>query len=81
MASLWFKLFSLGLICLSCIAQPTRSQETEFECVSIYKQPALQHPLMKNHQIQTRPSGELLSMLSTANDDTVTKIVSRGSED
>ncbi|KFK31488.1 hypothetical protein AALP_AA6G118500 [Arabis alpina] len=79
MASLWLKLLSLCLICLNCIAKPNPNQETEFECVSMYKQSALQHPRMKNHQIQTRPSRELLSMLS--NDDTITKIVLKGSEE
>lgn len=29
-----------------------QNQETEFECVSMYTQSALQHPQMKNHQIQ-----------------------------
>ncbi|XP_024011126.1 uncharacterized protein LOC18016271 [Eutrema salsugineum] len=70
----WLKLFFLGLICLYCTAKHTLNQETEFECVPIYEQSALQHPLMKNHQIQTRPSRELLSMLSSSNDDTITTI-------
>ncbi|KAL0793006.1 hypothetical protein Bca101_064383 [Brassica carinata] len=47
----------------------------------MYAQSALQHPQMKNHQIQTKPSRELLSMLSTSNDDTITKIVLEGSEE
>ncbi|XP_024011124.1 uncharacterized protein LOC112086437 [Eutrema salsugineum] len=81
MASLWLKLISLGLICVNCIAKPTMNLETEFECVSMYEQSALQHPLMKNHLIQTRPSRELLSMLSSSNDDTITKIVLKGSEE
>ncbi|VVB08132.1 unnamed protein product [Arabis nemorensis] len=81
MASLWLKFFSLCLICINGIAKPIPNQETEFECVSMYKQSALQHPQMKNHQIQTRPSRELLSMLSTSNDNTITKIVLKGSEE
>ncbi|KAL2330016.1 hypothetical protein Fmac_017597 [Flemingia macrophylla] len=28
------------------------SREDEFDCVDIYKQPSLQHPLLKNHKIQ-----------------------------
>ncbi|CAG7894759.1 unnamed protein product [Brassica rapa] len=81
MASLRLMLFSLCFICLTCLATSTLNQETEFECVSMYTQSALQHPQMKNHQIQTKPSRELLSMLSTSNDDTITKIVSEGSEE
>ncbi|KAJ4888662.1 hypothetical protein Rs2_28410 [Raphanus sativus] len=81
MASLRLKLSSLCLICLTCLATSTLNQETEFECVSIYTQFALQHPQMKKHQIQTKPSRELLSMLSTSNDDTNTKIVLEGSEE
>ncbi|CAH2046229.1 unnamed protein product [Thlaspi arvense] len=81
MASFWLKLFSLGLICHNCIARPTLNQETEFECVSMYEQSALQHPLMKNHRIQTRLSRELLSMLSTSRDDTARRIVLKGSEE
>jgi hypothetical protein len=26
--------------------------DNDFKCVDIYKQPALQHPLLKNHKIQ-----------------------------
>jgi hypothetical protein len=26
--------------------------DSDFECVDIYKQPSLQHPLLKNHKIQ-----------------------------
>ncbi|CAH2046227.1 unnamed protein product [Thlaspi arvense] len=80
MASLWLTLFSLGLICLGCIAEPTLVQEPEFECVPMYEQPALQLPLMKNHQIQMKPSRELLSVLSTSNNDTTTKIILKGSK-
>ncbi|XP_058726346.1 protein neprosin-like, partial [Vicia villosa] len=39
---------------------PIKSIETEFgyivDCVDIKKQPALDHPLLKNHKLQTRPS-------------------------
>ncbi|XP_059441990.1 protein neprosin-like [Corylus avellana] len=38
-----------------------KSIETEegdiFDCVDIYKQPAFDHPLLKNHTIQMKPSG------------------------
>ncbi|CAJ2676131.1 unnamed protein product [Trifolium pratense] len=30
--------------------------DNDFECVDIYKQPALQHPLLKNHKIQLYPT-------------------------
>ncbi|ESQ44625.1 hypothetical protein EUTSA_v10003320mg, partial [Eutrema salsugineum] len=40
------------------------TQEPEFECVDIYKQPSLQHPRLINHHIQMRPSDEVLAMLS-----------------
>ncbi|XP_023641597.1 uncharacterized protein LOC17875816 [Capsella rubella] len=30
----------------------------------MYKQPSLQHPLLKNHKIQVRPSNEVLAMIS-----------------
>ncbi|XP_006279755.2 uncharacterized protein LOC17874709 [Capsella rubella] len=63
------------------MAKSTPHQETEFECVSIYKQPALQHPLMKNHRMQTRPSRELLSMLSTSNGNIPKEIDLKGSEE
>ncbi|CAN8245922.1 unnamed protein product [Cochlearia groenlandica] len=79
MSSLCLTLFSLSLIFFNCIAKPNLNQETEFECVSMYKQSALHHHLMKNHQIQTRPSRELLSMLSVSDDKTNTKIVLKGS--
>ncbi|XP_010441612.1 PREDICTED: uncharacterized protein LOC104724767 [Camelina sativa] len=82
MASLWLKLvFSLSLIGLNCMAKSTLHQETEIECVSINKQSALQHPLMKNHRIQTRPSRELLSMLSTSNGNILREIGLKGSEE
>ncbi|KAG7536216.1 Neprosin activation peptide [Arabidopsis suecica] len=81
MASLWLKLFFISLIYLNVIAKSTPHQETEFECVSIDKQSALQHPLMKNHRIQTRPSRELLSILSTSKDDRIRKIDSKGLEE
>ncbi|KAL2330017.1 hypothetical protein Fmac_017598 [Flemingia macrophylla] len=32
------------------------STEDEFDCVDIYKQSSLQHPLLKNHKIQLEPS-------------------------
>ncbi|KAK1256730.1 hypothetical protein QJS04_geneDACA024042 [Acorus gramineus] len=57
------------LFCLITIAQSLNTEELstqsfEFEdeygdifyCVDIYKQPALDHPLLKNHKIQLRPS-------------------------
>ncbi|RWR72566.1 NEP-interacting protein 1 [Cinnamomum micranthum f. kanehirae] len=35
----------------------TKSEDGDiFDCVDIYKQPALDHPLLKNHTIQMRPS-------------------------
>ncbi|CAJ2676169.1 unnamed protein product [Trifolium pratense] len=33
-----------------------RQVDNEFKCVDIYKQPALQHPLLKNHKIQLYPT-------------------------
>ncbi|WJX54293.1 hypothetical protein P8452_40197 [Trifolium repens] len=30
--------------------------DSDFECVDIYKQPSLQHPLLKNHKIQLYPT-------------------------
>ncbi|CAD5334105.1 unnamed protein product [Arabidopsis thaliana] len=81
MASLWLKLISISLIYLNVIAKSTRHQESEFECVSIDKQSALQHPLMKNHRIQTRPSRELLSILSTSNGNILREIDLKGSEE
>ncbi|WJX54322.1 hypothetical protein P8452_40220 [Trifolium repens] len=30
--------------------------DNDFECVDIYKQPSLQHPLLKNHKIQLYPT-------------------------
>nr|XP_027193177.1 uncharacterized protein LOC101511298 isoform X2 [Cicer arietinum] len=32
--------------------------DNDFDCVDIYKQPALQHPLLKNHKIQLYPNFE-----------------------
>ncbi|CAH2046158.1 unnamed protein product, partial [Thlaspi arvense] len=61
MASPWLIIFSLSLLCLNGRYQ---FQELEFECVDIYKQPSLQHPRLKNHRIQMRPSDEVLAMLS-----------------
>ncbi|KAG7605111.1 Neprosin [Arabidopsis thaliana x Arabidopsis arenosa] len=81
MASLWLKLISISLIYLNVIAKSTPHQESEFECVSIDKQSALQHPLMKNHRIQTRPSRELLSILSTSNGNILREIDLKGSEE
>ncbi|XP_010530344.1 PREDICTED: uncharacterized protein LOC104806929 [Tarenaya hassleriana] len=55
--SLAFLVFS-HVICGMC-------EETtyEFECVDISRQPAFQHPSLKNHKIQMRPSVELEKML------------------
>ncbi|KAL1223778.1 Protein neprosin [Cardamine amara subsp. amara] len=67
MASPWVLLliFSLSLLCLRGWSQNTKpDQDLEYECVDIDKQPSLQHPQLKNHQIQMRPSDELLAMLS-----------------
>ncbi|XP_057444351.1 uncharacterized protein LOC130736549 [Lotus japonicus] len=33
-----------------------RSLDDDFDCVEIYKQPTLQHPLLKNHKIQLFPT-------------------------
>ncbi|XP_075659054.1 protein neprosin-like [Castanea sativa] len=33
-----------------------KSDDREFDCVDIYKQPALDHPLLQNHKIQMTPS-------------------------
>ncbi|KAK2385467.1 hypothetical protein QL285_072703 [Trifolium repens] len=33
-----------------------RRMDNDFKCVDIYKQPALQHPLLKNHKIQLYPT-------------------------
>nr|XP_027191253.1 uncharacterized protein LOC101489336 [Cicer arietinum] len=57
-------IISLSISCYEVGARningtPTKSQETmdsDFECVGIYKQPSLKHPLLKNHKIQHRPS-------------------------
>ncbi|AET05354.1 carboxyl-terminal peptidase [Medicago truncatula] len=36
----------------------------DFDCVHIYKQPALQHPLLKNHKIQLHPTFAMNIMLN-----------------
>ncbi|KAL9813430.1 putative neprosin [Arabidopsis thaliana] len=70
MASHWLLIiFSLSLLCFHGRSQNTKvchhfPQEPEYECVDIYKQPSLQHPKLQNHQIQMRPSDEVLAMLS-----------------
>ncbi|KAG7616404.1 putative neprosin [Arabidopsis thaliana] len=46
-------------------AQTVQHKEIDYECVDIYKQPAFQHPLMKDHQIQMRPSVEFQTTVST----------------
>ncbi|KAG7542450.1 Neprosin activation peptide [Arabidopsis thaliana x Arabidopsis arenosa] len=63
MASYWLLYFFIYLFSYH-IAQ-TVQEEIEYECVDIYKQPAFQHPLMKDHQIQMRPSVEFQAMVST----------------
>ncbi|KFK36746.1 hypothetical protein AALP_AA4G164500 [Arabis alpina] len=65
MASPLVLIFSLSLLCLHGKYLSITPQEPEFECVEIYKQPSLQHLRLKNHQIQMRPSDEVLTMLST----------------
>ncbi|CAN8245814.1 unnamed protein product [Cochlearia groenlandica] len=65
MASSWLLIFSLSLLCLHARTQSIHPQEREYECIDIYKQPSLQHTKLKNHQIQMRPSDEVLAMLST----------------
>ncbi|XP_010544914.1 PREDICTED: uncharacterized protein LOC104817418 [Tarenaya hassleriana] len=47
-------IFSLSLPCLHATSQPIVSEESDFECVDIYNQPAFRHPLLKNHKIQTK---------------------------
>ncbi|KAG7611904.1 Neprosin [Arabidopsis suecica] len=76
MTSPWLLIiiFSLSLLCFHGRSQNTKPQEPEYECVDIYKQPSLQHPKLQNHQIQMRPSDEVLAMLSgdtSANDEMV----------
>ncbi|KAI4298165.1 hypothetical protein L6164_031757 [Bauhinia variegata] len=41
------------------------NQGNDFDCVDIYEQPAFDHPLMKNHKIQHRPSFSIGSMKGT----------------
>ncbi|KAF3449507.1 hypothetical protein FNV43_RR10235 [Rhamnella rubrinervis] len=36
-----------------CNSYPSR-EDNDFDCVDIYKQPALSHPLLKNHKIQIK---------------------------
>ncbi|KAK7818127.1 hypothetical protein CFP56_041797 [Quercus suber] len=38
------------------IEQIQESDDREFDCVDIYKQPAFDHPLLQNHKIQMTPS-------------------------
>ncbi|KAF3449419.1 hypothetical protein FNV43_RR10147 [Rhamnella rubrinervis] len=38
------------------ISVPPNTQNEDFDCVDIYKQPAFDHPLLKNHKIQLNPS-------------------------
>ncbi|KAI3944638.1 hypothetical protein MKW98_021096 [Papaver atlanticum] len=41
------------------IIKTLRTEEGDiFDCIDIYKQPALDHPSLKNHKIQKRPSSE-----------------------
>ncbi|ESQ55633.1 hypothetical protein EUTSA_v10027151mg [Eutrema salsugineum] len=61
MALYWLLCPSIYLFSYN-IAQ-TVQEEVEYECVDIYKQPSFQHPLMKDHQIQMRPSVEFQAML------------------
>ncbi|XP_010530024.1 PREDICTED: uncharacterized protein LOC104806703 [Tarenaya hassleriana] len=44
----------LSALCLHGISQQISPQNPDFECVDIYKQPAFQHPLLKNHKIQVK---------------------------
>ncbi|XP_010474039.1 PREDICTED: uncharacterized protein LOC104753492 [Camelina sativa] len=62
MAFYW--LLCLFIYLFSHHISPTVQGEIEYVCVDIYKQPAFQHPSMKNHQIQMRPSVEFQAMLS-----------------
>uniref|UniRef100_A0A0D3C497 Neprosin PEP catalytic domain-containing protein n=1 Tax=Brassica oleracea var. oleracea TaxID=109376 RepID=A0A0D3C497_BRAOL len=39
-------------MCLSAVTQGAEGSINDFDCVEIYKQPAFQHPLLKNHKIQ-----------------------------
>ncbi|KAG7547117.1 Neprosin activation peptide [Arabidopsis suecica] len=63
MASYW--LLYLFIYLFSYHIAQTVQKDIEYECVDIYKQPAFQHPLMKDHQIQMRPSVEFQAMVST----------------
>ncbi|GLU20331.1 hypothetical protein SLE2022_365380 [Rubroshorea leprosula] len=37
-----------------------------YDCIDVYKQPALSHPLLKNHKIQMNPSSVLLEGLESS---------------
>ncbi|CAH2059299.1 unnamed protein product [Thlaspi arvense] len=43
---------ALGLFVYLILAQGAEGNIDDFDCVEIYKQPAFQHPLLKNHKIQ-----------------------------
>ncbi|XP_072983294.1 protein neprosin-like [Typha latifolia] len=42
------------------------------DCVDIYKQPAFDHPLLKDHKIKMKPSEELLAKVKEASSDSPT---------
>ncbi|CAN8274716.1 unnamed protein product [Cochlearia groenlandica] len=69
MASYW--LLCLYVCLFSYNIAQTFQEEIEYDCVDIYKQPGFQHPLMKNHKIQMRPSLEFQAMLTTEYPDTL----------
>ncbi|XP_050898104.1 uncharacterized protein LOC127104997 isoform X1 [Lathyrus oleraceus] len=59
--------FLILCLCITCCKIDARNNiqkiqhhnqmEDDFDCVDIYKQPSLQHPLLKNHKIQDRTTG------------------------
>ncbi|EOA18381.1 hypothetical protein CARUB_v10006912mg [Capsella rubella] len=79
MAFYW--LLCLFICFFSYYISPSVQRELEYECVDIYKQPAFQHPSMKDHQIQMRPSAEFLAMLSMEPEPEVADLVSGTSEE
>ncbi|CAH2035939.1 unnamed protein product, partial [Thlaspi arvense] len=53
-------LFSAALICSNQSMVPLKSfkinDNVTYDCIDIYKQPGLDHPLLRNHTIQMQPS-------------------------
>ncbi|WJX72413.1 hypothetical protein P8452_56298 [Trifolium repens] len=58
MALFYFLVVSLCIACCKVTASDSivLQVDNDFECVDIYKQPSLQHPLLKNHKIQLYPT-------------------------